>query len=413
MLLLEIGTEEIPASYLRPAAEEMGNRLLSFLEESGIGHGEARVFYTPRRLAVLCRDVASKQKDSVALVSGPPVSKAFDQNGEPTGAAAGFAKAHGVDVGSLSTKETPKGKVVAFEQKKKGRRTSSLLAEYAPELLSSIYFPKSMSWETSGFRFARPIRWIVALLGSQTLRFQVAGVKSGNKTVGHRFLSPNRVKIDDPSDYEKALEKKHVVPDPLKRKELILSALKKEIRSVKGTVIDDPELVSEVNGLVEEPNAIVGRFDHKYLTLPQEVVITAMREHQRYFSVADESGKLLPDFVAIANGKTKNDRVVRKGNEDILVSKLEDASFHWQEDTRLSLEEMSERVVDHPWLVVGPLASFLFAVIGLALGITSVKQTTRGNWRGVVALVVCGLFVLCFCGINGMAALSSGLAGPA
>lgn len=347
--LLEIGTEEIPASYLRPAAEELRDRLISFLDESGIDHGEARVFYTPRRLAVLCEGVALKQKDTVALVTGPPVSRAFDQNGEPTGAASGFAKAHGVDLSCLSTKDTPKGKVVAFEQKKKGRRTSALLTEHIPSLLASIYFPKSMSWEKSRFRFARPIRWMVALLGGQMLKLKLAGVKSGDSTVGHRFLSPDPVKIEDPADYESVLLNKHVVPDPDKRRELILSALGKATRSLKGVILDDPELVSEVNGLVEEPNAIVGRFDKKYLRLPQEVVITAMREHQRYFSVVDDAGVLLPYFVAVANGRTKADMTVKKGYEDILVSKLEDASFHWQEDTKLTLLKMSEGLKSVVW----------------------------------------------------------------
>ncbi len=347
--LLEIGTEEIPASYLRPAAEEMGRGLTTFLDESGIDHGEAKVYYTPRRLAVLIRDVAPKQKDSVVVTTGPPVSAAYDSEGSPTKAAAGFAKAHGIDVKKLEKRETPKGEVLAVVKKKKGRATSSLLADYIPGLLASLSFPRSMSWEPSRFRFARPIRWIVALLGDRVISFTVAQVKSGSETRGHRFLSPTRKKIQDPLRYEELLKQKHVIADPEKRKELIVSLVRRASMKKDGIPIDDPDLLEEVNGLVEEPNPIAGTFDHKYLKLPEEVVITAMREHQRYFSLVQKSGRLLPCFVAIANGKTKNDRAVRKGYEDILVSKLEDASFHWQEDTRQKLAKMAEGLKTVVW----------------------------------------------------------------
>jgi glycyl-tRNA synthetase beta chain len=347
--LLEIGTEEIPASFLSAAALELRSRLITFLDESGVEHGEAKVFYTPRRLAVLCEGVGSKQKDTVALVTGPPLSSAYDENGRPTKAALGFAKAHGVKVGDLSTEPSSKRKVLALRQKRRGRRTSSLLSEYIPRLLASINFPKSMRWEPSMFTFARPIRWIVALLGSQTLRFRIAGVKSGAETFGHRFLSPGPKRIDDPTLYEKVLQKMHVVPDPQKRSELIVSMLDSSTKPIHGTAMDDPELIEEVNGLVEEPNPIVGRFDSKYLRLPQEVVITAMREHQRYFSVLDDTGKLLPYFVAIANGKTRDDRIVQKGYEDILVSKLEDAAFHWEEDRKRTLQAMVSGLKSVVW----------------------------------------------------------------
>jgi glycyl-tRNA synthetase beta chain len=347
--LLEIGTEEIPASYLRPAAEEMGRGLTSFLDQSGIDHGETKVYYTPRRLAVLIRDVASKQKDSVVVTTGPPVSAAYDNAGNPTKAATGFARAHGIDVKKLERRETPKGQVLAVVEKKKGRGTSSLLAEYIPGLLASLSFPRSMSWEPSRFRFARPVRWIVALLGERVVSFTVAQVKSGSRTRGHRFLSPAPRKIENPLRYEEILRQKHVIADAEKRKNLIASMVRDSAGKKNGSAIDDPDLLEEVNGLVEEPNPILGTFDEKYLKLPKDVVVTAMREHQRYFSLVEGSGKLLPCFVAIANGKTKNDRAVRKGYEDILVSKLEDASFHWQEDTRQKLAEMTGGLKEVVW----------------------------------------------------------------
>ena len=340
--LLEIGTEEIPASYLRPAAEQMRKELLKFLDDSHIDHGDARIYHTPRRLAVLCENVAPKQKDTSILVSGPPTSSAYDEDGKPTKAAIGFARAHGVDVRALKTKKTPKGEVIVAEEKKKGKTTSSILSEYVPELLTTLYFPRTMAWEASRFRFARPIRWIVALLGKKVVKFSVADVKSGDKTHGHRFLSPKFKKIENPENYEKTLNTMHVIADPEKRKKLILSMVKKAATAKRGVPIDDPELLEEVSGLVEEPAVVVGTFDEKYLALPKDVVVTAMREHQKYFSVLDKSGRLLPYFVAIANGKTTKTNHIKKAHQAALMSRLEDASFHWQEDTKHKLEKMAK-----------------------------------------------------------------------
>jgi glycyl-tRNA synthetase beta chain len=347
--LLEVGSEEIPASYLQPAAEQMRRDLVQFLDSSGIEHGDAKVFYTPRRMAVLCKNVASKQKDSIVEVSGPPKAAAFDKEGKPTKAAEGFARAHGVDVADLTLKVTPKGEVIVATKEVKGETTAALLSSYLPKLLAGLYFPKSMIWEESKFRFARPIRWLVALLGDSVVRFSVAGVTSGDETFGHRFLSPKWERLENPEEYEKTLKALHVIADPSIRRELIIDSVKKAAATTKGIPIDDPELLDEVTGLVEEPNAIEGRFDQRYLTLPKDVVVTAMREHQRYFSIVDQSGKLLPGFVAIANGKTKNDELVRRGYEEILISKLEDASFHWHEDTKHKLEDMVEGLKRVVW----------------------------------------------------------------
>jgi len=347
--LLEIGTEEIPASYLLPAAEQMRKELLKFFDDSLIEHGDASIFYTPRRLAVFCEDVASRQKDTVLEVSGPPTSSAYDKDGKPTKAAAGFAKAHGVDLNDLKTKKTPKGDVIVAQENKKGRATSSLLSQYIPKLLAALSFPKAMTWEPTGFRFARPIRWIVALLGKKVITFSVAGVKSGDRTRGHRFLSPGFKKIQNPRDYQKTLKAKHVIADPEKRKELTISMVKKAAAGKRGLLIDDPELLDEVNNLVEESGIILGTFNKKYLDLPKDVVVTAMREHQKYFSIVDRSGKLLPYFVAIANGKTGNTDRIRKAHQAALTSKLEDASFHWHEDTRCKLEEMADGLKRVVW----------------------------------------------------------------
>ena len=347
--LLEIGTEEIPALYLRPAAEQMKKELLEFLDDSRIDHGDASVFYTPRRLAVLCENVAPKQKDTVVLVSGPRASSAYDRDGKPTNAAVGFARAHGVDVSDLKTKKTAKGEVIVTEEKKKGKTTSSILSEYVPELLTNLYFPRTMAWEATGFRFARPIRWIVALLGKKVVKFNVADVKSGDKTYGHRFLSPKFKRIEDPENYEKTLKAMHVIADPKKRKKLIHSMVKKAATAKKGTPINDPGLLEEVSGLVEEPGAVVGSYDKKYLALPKDVVVTAMREHQKYFSIVDKSGRLQPHFIAIGNGKTTKTNHITKAHQAALASKLEDASFHWQEDTKHKLEEMAKGLKRVVW----------------------------------------------------------------
>ncbi|MFQ5906783.1 MAG: glycine--tRNA ligase subunit beta, partial [bacterium] len=342
-------TEEIPASYLRPAAEQMSRELLKFLDDSLIEHGSARIFYTPRRLAVLCENVASKQKDTVLEASGPATSSAYDKEGKPTKAAVGFARAHGVDVNALETKKTPKGEVIVARKKKKGESTSSLVSEYIPKLLATLTFPRTMTWEPSRFRFARPIRWMVALLGRKVVKFDIAGVKSGNSTQGHRSLSPGFRRIENPESYERILKAKHVVADPQKRRKLIISMVRKAATRKGGTPIDDPLLLEEVSCLVEDPRPIVGNFDRKYLSLPKDVVVTAMREHQKYFSIVGKSGRLLPYFVAIANGKPRTPSRVRKAHQGALMSKLEDASFHWKEDTKRTLEDMAHELKRVVW----------------------------------------------------------------
>ena len=342
-LLLEIGTEEIPSDYLENGLIELKSLAESYLKGSRIQIGEGLYTCgTPRRLVLIGKAIASKQEDAAEEVTGPPKKAAFDKAGNPTKAALGFAEKQGVSVSDLQFLETPKGEYVYVKRKIPGRPTIDVLSEVLPKLIAEISWPKSMRWGSFSFPFVRPIHWILALFNAQVIPFELAGVGSGNKTRGHRFMAPQVMEIRDLPDYLRKMEESHVIIDQKERAEEVKKAVTKAVKTISGTPMEDPELLSTVANLVEFPSAVCGGFDKAFLNIPDIVLITAMKEHQRYFAVRDKEKRLMPNFVAVNNTVARDESVVRRGHERVLRARLSDADYFFKEDRKRPLEDKLE-----------------------------------------------------------------------
>jgi glycyl-tRNA synthetase beta chain len=343
---LEIGCEEIPAGYILPAVQAMAGSMVRFLDDQRITHGEPYTSGTPRRLVLLLPDVAPHQQACVTEMLGPSRQVAFDADGQPTKAALGFAKGQGVAVEALQIKETPKGQYLCVTREEQGLATIELLEKMLPDFIAHIPFPKSMRWGGLAVTFARPIHTLVALLGSQVVRFAYGDIKSGNLSVGHRFMSPQRLPVADFASHRENLRKHFVIVDFTERKQFIRETVQAAAHQVQGLILEDDDLLDEVTNLVEHPRAIIGQFEDKYLRLPPEVPITVMREHQRYFAVIDEAGKLMPYFVTAANTIPRNRQMVSAGNGRVIRARLEDARFYYDEDQKVPLARRAEALKD-------------------------------------------------------------------
>ena len=339
-LLLEIGTEEIPAHAMPGLLQELGERAEKALGELRLAHGGVRTLGTPRRLALIVEGLAEKQADVAEEKRGPSVQVAFDAAGKPTKAAEGFARGQGVKAEDLVTRD---GYVYALVQET-GEPAEKVLEKLLPELICGLPLPNSMRWGDLDFRFIRPLRWLVALYGEEVVPFELARVKSGNTSRGHRFLSTGDFTIQDAAHYEEACEKAFVIVDPVRRKALIEQGLAEEAKAHGGTAEITPNLLEEVLYLVEYPTALAGRFEEKYLALPPEAVITPMRDHQRYFPVKAADGSLMPLFLTVRNGGAEHLQTVQHGNERVLRARLADAQFFFDEDRKKSLEEHLEKL---------------------------------------------------------------------
>jgi glycyl-tRNA synthetase beta chain len=339
-LLLEIGTEEIPAGFLPPALRQLEDDLRKALADARLAHGELKAVGTPRRLAVWARKVAAKQTDSRTQALGPPVAAAFGPDGAPTAAAEGFARSQGVPVAKLERVQTPKGERLAVEKVEKGRKADAVLPELLQKLVAGMKFRKAMRWGAEDVTFARPVRWMVALLDGQLVPFTYGDVKSGRVSYGHRFMAPEAVKLTgEPADYVKKLRKAFVVVDPEERRALVEKGLAGAARKAGGTVRPDEPLVEQVTHLVEHPTAIAGEFEESNLELPGEVVVSEMRNHQRYFAVLGEGGALTNKFIAVSGTPVKKPEVARHGYERVLRARLADARFFFEEDRKRRLDE--------------------------------------------------------------------------
>jgi glycyl-tRNA synthetase beta chain len=337
-LLLEIGTEEIPAGFIPQALRDLESLAQKELEANRVEFGGLKTLGTPRRLVLVVASVAEKQKDIETRKIGPSQQAAFDSNGSPTKAAIGFAKSQSVPVESLEVIETDKGAYVSAVKKETGRTTLEILSVILPKLVLSIPFQKSMRWADVPIRFARPIHWILALFGGEEISFEVGNVKSGKVTYGHRFMNPGAIPVNDFGSYLQKTGKAFVIVDPVERKRRIKEEMIREAASVRGKVLNDDELLNEVNFLVEYPVAHCGSFDERFLSLPRDILIHSMKEHQRYFPVIDEGGTLLPNFICISNINPRDRSVVIKGNERVLRARLSDAAFFFKEDLKVPLE---------------------------------------------------------------------------
>jgi glycyl-tRNA synthetase beta chain len=344
-LLLEIGTEEIPAGYLENALNELKNLTLSHLKDNRIYCSEELLTYcTPRRLVLAVANIAEKQEDTVQEVTGPPKKAAYDPDGNPTKAALGFANKYGLSVDKLGCVETEKGEYLHARIEITGRPAKEVLAEILPNIISSIPWPKSMRWGDTGFLFARPIHWILAILDGNIIPFETAGIRSSNKTFGHRFMAPDEIAVKDLDDYIKKVRDASVMIKQDERKSVIETLVADMAKGIDGIPVEDPELIDINANLVEYPSATMGSFEKKFLELPDPVLITAMREHQKYFAVRDHNGSLINYFIAVNNTIANDDQVVRKGHERVLRARLSDATFFFEEDRKKSLEDRTEEL---------------------------------------------------------------------
>lgn len=339
-LLLEIGTEEVPAHVMPRMLSDLARLAEDLFKEHRLAYDSLRTIGTPRRTALLVTGLAERQEDVSTETRGPSVAIAFDAEGNPTKAGAGFARGQGIEPSALIQRD---GYVYASVHEK-GAETAQLLAELLPELIRTIPLPNSMRWGDLDFRFIRPIRWIVALYGTEVVPFTLANVTSGNTSRGHRTLSPQDFVISSPADYETACEKAYIIVDPERRRSMITEQINEVAKKCGGTAEITPDLLEEVLYLVEYPTALSGSFEEKYLALPAEAVITPMRDHQRYFPVKAADGSLLPVFITVRNGGRDHLDVVAHGNERVLRARLADAQFFFDEDRKKSLAEHREKL---------------------------------------------------------------------
>jgi len=340
--LLEIGCEEIPARMIDAASQELRERVSALLSRARLSAGEVTSFETPRRLAVIVSGLAPTQADVVEQLTGPSVNVAY-KDGQPTPAAHAFAKKAGVDISTLEKMVTPKGEYISAKVTKKGRAAAEILAELLPKEISSIYWPKNMYWRKPSERFVRPVRWLVAMLDGETVPLEFDGIRAGNHSRGHRILTDKPVTISRAdSAYVDSLRAARVL-GRAEREHQIRKALDAAARTMPGARWrEDKPLLDTVVNLTEFPSVIVGGFDPQFLALPEEVLVTVMRDHQKYFALEGAEGKLLPHFLAVLNTDSDPGGLIRQGNERVLRARFNDARFFWETDQKKSLLERLE-----------------------------------------------------------------------
>lgn len=348
-LVFEIGVEEIPASYIAPALAELDRSIRAGLSGARLTFESLDTYATPRRLAVLARGVAARQDDMEREAAGPPANVAFGPDGAPTKAALGFARAQGIDVSALEVRETDRGPYVFARVTDRGRSAAEVLPELLEAAVASLSFPKTMRWGPDE-RFARPIRWVVAMLDGDALDLTIAGVRAGGETHGHRAWAPGPHPLRGAADYVDVLRRSHVIVDHRERRATIERDAEARAAECGGSLVRDDALIDEVTFLVERPTVFAGRFDERFLKLPRDVIIAAMKGHQRYFAVESPSGGLMPFFLCAMNGPPDHVDGVRRGNERVLVSRLDDAEFYWREDTKSPLADKVEALRNVVWL---------------------------------------------------------------
>ncbi|NLO90061.1 MAG: glycine--tRNA ligase subunit beta [Clostridia bacterium] len=337
--LLEIGTEEIPARFMEKGLKELKSKGEELFKNHRVPFKEIKTYGTPRRLAFYAVELAERQEALKEEVKGPPAKIAFDEKGNPTKAALGFAQSQKVPVDSLVIKEVKGTPYVFAVHEREGSSVVDILPLILPDLIKSLSFPVFMRWGDKDVRFVRPIRWLVSLYGSQVVEFEFAGIRAGNRSRGHRFLSKGDVVIDRAEDYKEVMERAYVLVDQDRRREIIWNQIEKLAAEEGGMVKEDEGLLNEVNYLLEYPTALCGSFPEEYLVLPEEVLVTTMREHQRYFPIYDSEGRMLPKFITVRNGTDKHIDIVREGNEKVLRARLADAEFFYNEDQKTPLSQ--------------------------------------------------------------------------
>ena len=393
--LFELGTEELPPKSLFTLARALADGIQKGLTTAGIAHGELEWFATPRRLAVRVHEMADKQPDQEIKRQGPAVANAFDAAGQPTKAATGFAASCGVSVDQLQQVDGPKGRVLLFVGTKKGEPTAALLPGIVTASLDSLPIAKRMRWGAGDAEFVRPVHWAVMLLGTSVVECEILGVRTGKQSRGHRFHAPNPLTIASPAKYLETLEKAHVVANVAERRERIRSGAVALAQSAGGNAVIEEALLDEVTALVEWPVPLLGRFDQRYLELPQEVPIATMQDHQRYFPVRDAQGGLRNEFIAVANIESRAPEKVRDGNERVVRPRLADAAFFWDSDRRVRLETRRTTLQSVTFQAkLGSLADKTERVARLAVRIAESLGADAALARRAAELSKCDLLTL-------------------
>lgn len=352
-LFLEIGTEEIPATFLPEAEKDMRIIIQKELNVQRIRYGEIHTITTPRRLCLHVSDVSERQEDQFIEKLGPARKVAFDEQGNPTKALTGFAKGQGVDIAILETVSTEKGEYLCCRKMIRGSNTEALLPGICIRFITTIPFKKSMRWSDFNLRFARPIHWILALFGEKTIPFELESIKSGNTSRGHRFMSPEPFVVEGFSDYLTKTRERFVISSPRERREIIIAEATEAAKNAGGKVLFNEDLLTSVTYLTEYPSVVCGSFDKSFLSLPKEVLITSMMTHQKYFPLVDDRGKLMPNFITVNNTIARDPSLVKRGNEKVIRARLADARFFFDEDRKICLENRLkdlQKVVFHSLL---------------------------------------------------------------
>lgn len=343
-LLYEIGTEEIPANYMPATLKQVRNISEEMLKNNRIAFEGIKTYGTPRRIVLLVKGIAEQQENLEELVKGPSKKAAYDENGNPSKALLGFLKGQKAESGDVFIKELSGVEYVYYKKQEEGQPVKEVLKTILPDILTSITFPKSMKWGNKSFRFARPVRWLVPVLGDELISFDKDGIQCSRYTKGHRVLSEGSIEINSTSEYFDKLREGFVIADQEERRAIIRKQCEELAKVKGGEVLMDEELLEEIVYLVEYPTALIGGFDAEYLKLPKEAVITPMKEHQRYFPVIDKNNNLMNYFITVRNGDSRFLETVQEGNEKVLRARLADANFFYSEDRKESLDKCAEKL---------------------------------------------------------------------
>ena len=341
-LLLEIGLEEMPAHVVWPSIKQLEEKLSKFLAENSLTFESIETFSTPRRLAIRVTNIPDRQEDVQEEVKGPAKKIALDAEGNWSKAAEGFVRGQGLTTDAITFREVNGVEYVYVTKYIHGKESKEVLTGLL-DVVKSMNFPTMMHWGDTMFEYVRPIHWIIALLDEEVIPFELLDVQTGRITEGHRFLG-DQVVLANPSEYEEKLEEQFVIADARKRQQMIVNQIEEIAEKNKWVINLDPDLLEEVTNLVEYPTAFVGDFEERFLSVPEEVLVTSMKEHQRYFEIRNQAGMLLPHFISVRNGNSvKLDNVI-KGNQKVLAARLEDGEFFFEEDKKLSIEDCVEKL---------------------------------------------------------------------
>ncbi|MBF0634200.1 MAG: glycine--tRNA ligase subunit beta [Nitrospinae bacterium] len=345
-LLYEIGVEELPSGYIHPAATALKEGVLSRLSGLGVTFGDVSAYATPRRLALSIKDLPDTRPQRTVKHYGPPAKAAYDSNGALTRAGSGFAKSKGVDVGLLKTEKTDKGDYLCVEIQEGGEPLKDILADTLSQVTLSLSFPKSMTWGAGGVSFARPIRWVVAVFGGKPVEMKIGGVNAGAMTTGHRFMSSGQIGVTRREDYLSSLRENFVLADVEERKRTILSQAKAQAEKHGASLVEDDELLETVAYITEWPVPLWGSFDKEFLALPEELLVTTMKHHQKMFAVKGPDGKVTNGFIGVSNTATPNADAIVAGYRRVLRARLSDAKFFFDEDRKKPIEHFNDKLKD-------------------------------------------------------------------